>query len=598
MKKLIYILIVILLTCQYKIVAQHVLKDENDVKWYKSNHQEKIFVHFNTSLLFTGEYLYYKLYCINSNSKKLSKTSKIGYVELLGENGVTVFKHKINLENGLGQGDFFVPTSIPSGNYKLLAYTQWMKNGTKNNFFNSDIGIINPYRGNQRNVISEIDNNSSIPQNILSKAKVIKSRNIDRLITKEIVIKPNSKVYDKRSKISIDIVSLVGAKSFGNYSISIKKIDSIQEQDRPTAYNYSNLYGRNENENKTINDYVYMPEFKGEMITGKVISKKTGNPVEGKNIAISIVGNESVLDITTTNENGIFFFHLKSGYIGDNAIFQIVGDYPNEFEIQLDEHESIDFNDLKFNQMKINSKIEKLILERSVYNQIQNAFFSVKPDTIKTIMPEAPFYGNHQDVYNLDDYTRFPTVNETVIEIIEHAWTRKNDKGFRELVVRGREFDPYFGSELAPLVLVDGIFVQNHEKIIAYKTNKVKSISVLRDEYYYGDIVYKGVISIKTIKGEFNKEFNEPYLKKLQMFKPRPKKNYFNQNYNEGSSNEMKRIPDFRQQILWVPEFEFDENIKTLECYSSDVDGVFEISLEGFTHLGKPISVKEKIKIN
>jgi hypothetical protein len=597
MKKQIFKLLIFLLASQNLIYSQHILKDQEDVKWYKSIHQERIFVHHNTSLLFTGEYLYYKLYCINSSSNNLSKTSKIGYVELIGENGTVVFRHKINLENGLGQGDFFVPTSIPSGNYKLLAYTQWMRNGVGNNFFSSDISIINPYKGNQSEVLESMDEQSGSlnVQQIKGSYQTNTPENNEK---DGIAIRLLSKSYNNRSKVIVDIIGLKGVHSFGNYSISVRKVDTIQIQQAPTSSSYNEIFRNNESQDKSINDEIFMPEFKGEMITGRVINSKTKKPSISKDVAISIADNESVLDITTTNENGVFFFHLSSGYNGDNAIFQVIDDNPKNYEIELNAHQPIVYTNLKFNQFKINAKMKDLILERSINNQIQNGFFGVKPDTIKSIAPDVPFFGNHQDVYNLDDYVRFPTVNETVIEIIEHAWTRKNEKGQRELVVRGREFDPYFGSKLPPLVMVDGIFIQNHENILAYKTSKVERISVLRDEYYYGSVVYKGVISIKTFKGEFSKEFNDPYLEKAQLFKPRAKKNYFNQSYEESSSFESSRIPDFRQQLIWIPDFELDESKKAIEFFTSDLNGIYEISLEGFTNQGIPVSVVEEIQIN
>ena len=591
MRKHIFKLAIILFLSQNYIYAQYILKDNADVKWYNNIHQEKVFVHHNTSLLFTGEYLYYKFYCFNSSTNNLSKTSKIGYVELIGEYGESIFKHKIKLENGLGQGDFFVPTSIPSGNYKLLAYTQWMRNAEGNHFFSSDISIINPYRGNQSSVLSNIPEEENT---LVYKEQIDESA---QTLSDKVSIIPNYKIYKSRSKGLLIIKAHEGIKSFGNYSISVRKIDTILKPQMHTSNNYELLFKRSVNKSKKVDDNIFMPEFKGEMITGRIINKETDLPETNKDIALSIINNESVLDISKTNEDGVFYFHLNSNYYGDDAIFQVVDEHPEKYIIELNNHQPINYKDLKFNQFKITSRMEDLIIERSINNQIQNGFFSVKPDTIKTIEPQAPFYGNHQDVYNLDDYTRFPTVKETVIEIIEHAWTAKNKEGKQVLIVRGREFDPYFGSELKALVMVDGIFIQNHENIIEYKTNKVKSISVLRDEYYYGSQIYKGVINIKTIKGEFNKELSEKYLSKIQLFKPRPKKNYFNQFYTKEGEIESSMIPDFRQQLLWIPEFVLNNSEKRIEFFTSDTKGVYEISLEGFTNQGEAVSVKETFRV-
>lgn len=596
MKKYIFKFVLLFFIYHNFSYGQFILKNDSDIKWYKSMHQERVFVHYNTSLLFTGEYLYYKFYCLNSTTNNLSNTSKIGYVELLGENGESIFKHKVKLEKGLGQGDFFVPTSIPSGNYKLLAYTQWMRNGEGNNFFSSDISIINPYKGDQSVVLPEISNTEN---NIKYEAKNNDNfLNTNQALKEKIMISLNSKSFGHRSKVLVAIKSLYGKRSFGNYSISVRKIDTILTPSMYTSINYTQLFRNAKSKNRAIGDNIYMPEFKGEMITGRIINKETKQPVAKKDIALSIINNESILDITTTNEDGIFYFHLNVNYNGDDTILQVIDKHPEKYEIKLNEHASISSKNLKFNQFKISSKMRQFILERSINNQIQNGYFSVKPDTIKTAEPEAPFYGNHQDIYNLDDYTRFPTVDETVVEIIEHAWTRKTKSGKKVLIVRGREFDPYFGSELLPLVLVDGIFIQNHESIIMYEAKKIESISVLRDEYYYGSQIYKGIISIKTIKGEYHKELNENYSSNVKLFKPLPIKNYFNQTYDITNEIESSRTPDFRQQLLWMPRFILDSNEKEIAFFTSDSKGTYEIALEGFTNQGVPISVRKIIDVN
>jgi len=89
-----------------------VLEGSEALTGYYKVPQEKVFVHYNASLLFSGEYLYYKLYCFNDEKNRLTSISKIAYVTLINEKGESVFEHKIKLNQGIGQGDFFV---IPDG---------------------------------------------------------------------------------------------------------------------------------------------------------------------------------------------------------------------------------------------------------------------------------------------------------------------------------------------------------------------------------------------------------------------------------------------------------------------------------------------------
>ena len=62
---------------------------------------ERVYLHNNSSLLFPGDYLYYKCYVQRLDSKKLSKLSKVVYVELVNENGGVVFSHKLSLSTNL-----------------------------------------------------------------------------------------------------------------------------------------------------------------------------------------------------------------------------------------------------------------------------------------------------------------------------------------------------------------------------------------------------------------------------------------------------------------------------------------------------------------
>lgn len=109
MKKIIYILIIVFLGYFNTAISQEMM--------LKNFPQEKIFIHQNTSFILSGEFLYYKVYCINTNTNNLSEISKIGYVELVSSEKKIIFKHKIKLENGIGYGDFFY--SIKCAIWKL-----------------------------------------------------------------------------------------------------------------------------------------------------------------------------------------------------------------------------------------------------------------------------------------------------------------------------------------------------------------------------------------------------------------------------------------------------------------------------------------------
>ncbi len=103
MNKYTYIILITLGICCNKLVAQSF--SESTIP------QENVFLHFNTSLLVSGESIYYKIYCLNGKTEKLSTLSKMAYVELIDSDYKSIFKHKIKLEDGVGFGDFFIQSN-------------------------------------------------------------------------------------------------------------------------------------------------------------------------------------------------------------------------------------------------------------------------------------------------------------------------------------------------------------------------------------------------------------------------------------------------------------------------------------------------------
>ncbi|WP_282080718.1 hypothetical protein [Aquimarina algiphila] len=570
-------LVVIFLLFYSLVNSQSNTEDKLQSIDYKDIPQEKVYIHYNSSLLFTGEYLYYSLYCINAKLNLLSDLSKIAYVELVGEDKKSIFQHKINLNKGVGQGDFFLPVTIPSGNYKLVGYTQWMNNGVKNNFFQGDISVINPYQGNQKNILEtsdkkEINSDSDLIQNDNTNVKLIL----------------NKKKFTKRSKVQLTIKDIRSNLGYGNYSISVKKKDtSFQEASRYSAKTFFSLY---ESEQSGSPKKIVPPELRGELISGKITPVDSGTLVSNKKVAISIPGENYELKIAEADGDGVFYFNVDKAHIEQDALVQVLGD-KEKFRITLDDPKSPDYSDLVFNKFSLSSESKSSVLERSVYNQIRNGYFSVKPDTLALNDDKSRFYGDIAQVFNLDDYTRFPTIRETLVEIVNNAWIKKIDEEQYVFQVRGYESSSNYA--FLPLVIIDGVIIQDHSTIVDYNANKIKSIKLIRDLYFLNSQMFQGVIDIETIDGDYYKSFRSEGVYSLALSKPLPIKKYYHEQYDETTKSTTDHIPDYRHQLLWIPNLKFDAKEMVIDFFTSDNVGQYEISLEGFTDKGKPVSIRE-----
>ena len=575
---------------------------------------EQIYVHTNTTFFLPGESLLYKIYCINTKTATFSNLSKLSYVELIAEDLKVVFKHKILLKEGVGQGDYFIPASLPSGNYKLIAYTQLIKNKGVEYTFMQDISIVNPYQGNQTKISQKKENlqNDSIQQivgknssNSIPELYTVNSKNTALSLTL------SDSIVKKRAHVILKLQSLDKDLKNGRYSISIRKIDTFPTLPKRKAQHLvSKIKGV---ANEVIwDDDILIPELRGELIQGRVIAKNsTVQKLYNQKIAISVPGKSYEMKLVKTYKNGLFWFSKENQTSTQEHVFlQVLGPHKEQYQIEMD----VDSNfrspsdSISFGAFHLHPKMEKMLIDRSVRNQIRNGFFAAKRDTILVNnSKKSPLDGMFDEEYILDDYNRFSSVSETVVEVISNLWIGKDklgNKSFKirindEAILQQRQNSEIIvkGKLAVPLVIVDGLILQDHEKLLSYPASKIKKMSLIRKKFVLGLETFVGVLEVTTFEGLFFNTISDSSVFKKALTKPLEEKKYFKQQYSDSLKYITDRIPDFRDQLLWEPNQTLKNETTIVPFFTSDNEGVYEINIEGFTKTGKPVSVKKNFKV-
>jgi len=567
--------------------AQYVIKDGSDLLNLKKVPQEKAYVDHNGPLVLSGEYLYYSIQCFNAQTNNPTKISTIGYVALVNEARDFVFEHKVKLNKGHGYGDFFVSTDIPSGRYKLLGYTQWMKNAGLSQVFKDDIVIINPYLVDQSTLLE-------------NKSDAISSISTDAISVSDsstITIRTNQSTYQPRKKVNLNIKNYKGALGHGFYSIKVKRKEEIDIPSSLSSVTYGNAYFNADKEiRQTIDDSIFLPEQRGELFYGTVKNAKTGLPTENLPVVISIPGKESLLKFSKTDQNGNFYSYIRKDRKNPMAVIQ-VEDQSETYTIEKGIPSHIDLTDLSFANFNLSKEQAEYITGRSVLNQVENQFFSVKPDSILQSNPIDIFNGSIPEVIVLDEYTRFPTLDETLVEVVKFAGFRKanTSEAYIRIGQDFKSFDEEY-NDFPAIVLIDGVFIPHHEQIRTFDARKIEKISLTRDQFRLGQKEYQGMISIET----FDTDFLETYIADNSLVvpfqQPVSKKNYFVQTYQPGDTS-FDRIPDYRRMLYWNPNLNINDSNYNFEFFTSDLEGTYEIILNGFTSYGKPMCVTKIIKV-
>lgn len=541
---------------------------------------ETIFIHTNAVTLVSGETLLYKVYCLKSSDKTPSGISKVAYVELVDDNKKSVFKTKIALENASGQGDYFIPTTLKTGTYKLIGYTNWMLNKPFSELFQLNINIVNPYKVDEKTASQNI-----FAGNTNTTAESLKNENV--------TLNLNKKIFSNRELVDLKIKSSNANYTNGTYSLSVRKLDNIPAQNQISAVNFAAATAypvvldlKNENQK------IILPEVRGEIISGKINAKNNSDKIDNISVGLSIPGKSFAFKVVQTDKNGNFIFNVNQTFYSPNIILQIIDEKANNYELTVNNAPEIDYTKVSFEKdAKLSYTIKESLLERSISSQVENAYFHKKVDNIEKTPTVEPFYYPLTKEYILDDYTRFKTLKETITEVAVEAYSKqKDDKLYLHVN------DPSVFPQLPnpALVLVDGLYLENQNDLLTYNMKNVYKIEIIVGRYYVGAKSFNGLISFTTFDKDFKSTQTGSFIAKPTILRPQPKKIYNKVKYENTADNE--RIPDFRNQLFWNPDVQLNQDSET-SFYTSDLSGTFEIRLEGFTKSGIPVSIKENIEI-
>ena len=105
--------------------------------------QEKVHLHMDKPYYAIGDNIWFKAYVVNAEMNELSALSKFLYVDLINDKDSIKQSLKLPLTVGVAWGDFTLTDSLKEGNYRIRAYTTWMRNFGEEYFFDKTFTVGN-----------------------------------------------------------------------------------------------------------------------------------------------------------------------------------------------------------------------------------------------------------------------------------------------------------------------------------------------------------------------------------------------------------------------------------------------------------------------
>ena len=107
---------------------------------------EKIYVHTDKEFYMPGEIMWFKVYVVDALSLRPSDISHVAYIDVLNGDNASVLQTKVELGvSKANNGSLYIPNDMPSGIYRVTAYTHLMKNLGPESFYTKQITLQNPF---------------------------------------------------------------------------------------------------------------------------------------------------------------------------------------------------------------------------------------------------------------------------------------------------------------------------------------------------------------------------------------------------------------------------------------------------------------------
>lgn len=326
----------------------------------------------------------------------------------------------------------------------------------------------------------------------------------------------------------------------------------------------------------------FLPEYRGHLVQGFVKNEK-GEPIGGILTYLSSPGNMVRLYSSISNQKGEVLFEMKDFKGSSSVIIQNNITRDSIYQLSIENPFTAQVLSIRPELFVLNSLAKDNILERSVAMQAQDIYYDHR--TLPLVNRDSStFFGEPDETYYLDDFTRFPVMEEVMREYVTGVWVRKRKDGFNFMVVDKVNKGVF---NYQPLMLLDGVPFFDEDNIMDFNPLLVKKLEVVTRRYYLGAGSYPGVVSYKTYTHDMADFKLHPKAVKLDYEGLQLQREFYSPKYESPKQRE-SRMPDQRTLLYWNPDVNTSATGKVdLEFFTSDVPGVYQIVVEGMTSAGE-----------
>lgn len=330
----------------------------------------------------------------------------------------------------------------------------------------------------------------------------------------------------------------------------------------------------------------------GIILEGVVTDIKTAKTFKNAVVTLSISDSLPVFKYYITGEDGRFYFQLKNYYGKIPVVIQCYDRLKNQpLKIDLSDTERVRSGFPSFETLPCSGDMQKIFAQnieaatiRKIFNQQEIKVLPVPPQKVDAF----PFYGIPGDIVYPRLFIDLPDFNEISRELLPGVKFRTYNR-IPTIQVLSASRHNYFNE--SPLVLLDGIPIQDLNIIKNLGSNKIDRVEICPAERYFGDLSFAGVVAIYTTKANDSIIPESDDLVKFNLEAIQP------QSILNTPSDQSSTEPDLRQVLVWSPSINPGKTI-SVEFQTSDIKGNYKLVIRGKTKDGTFFYNEQNIEVN
>ncbi len=545
--------------------------------------EERMYISTDKDNYLSGEIVWMKLITTDPTGTPLV-FSKVGYVELVGESEIHA-RARIEILNGAGEGTMVIPANLPTGWYRLVGYTRWMRNDGPGVYFDKRVGVVNPALG-------EVPRGSATgpdtdPGPATRPAASASSSGAMRVAA-------DRESYATRGEVRLDISGIPA--DIHTLSVSVTAADPLGGFTRPGLENWRPATATATSPAPAPGSPAKLtPEWEGPIVTGRLVSSATGESVYSPAVGplISFPGDKINLFGGDLSPDGSIIFRTSRVTGFTEVVTSMRGSGSQPW--------TIDVDDPFANPAGLFRPLPTFPLTAIDRESVQDASFAMQVqytyanDSLALEDRRAPlFTPAPRDIYIMDEWRRFATMGEVIIEFVSFAQFRRRDDGGRYLTI----FDPQSSAARAgALILLDGVPIMDHDIIYNYNPLLIDRIEVYNNRYTFGDNLFIGILAIYTERNSYPELRTDPFTQISSYAAPQARRLFYAPDYSDPARTD-NRLPDFRHTLYWDADVATDGNGSAgVRFHTSDLTGTWQVLVEGITAAGTPVSATCRLQV-